>query len=1072
MNSARSAVIGGIVAAVVLGAAADASAQLDPLLFLKNTRPNVLLVVDTGNRMQRDAANDYYDPFTYTLQNLLWEGSLNVTPANTAAQYRRKYVNLAHSDFSVTTDKFVADTITAVRDLDPGNAFATFEAKTRLSVARVGLSEAIRENQTAVRFGLIKMRQVNPHMPTAAQSPNVYPVRVSDPNEQTSETGGAGKWRITRPIVDSSNGTVATVQTPLVKADAATANSDVLTILNRVPSDANALIPAGNDAVNILDTPVEYMLDDAKSEAARLIAADTACRNTAVVLVVGGGEGTTAASQNPQGKASQFVNVSGRRVPIYVVAIAPPAAAVAQLQAIATNSGGQYFEITQAMVDAVTPGQPIPEVVRAVNLAVQHTFASLTDFNTAPTVQLPYGPSTEYQVTSPIIGTVNLDNAKDISGASLPNSVITNTASGVVVPQRSNVMVTAGFAVPGGPLSPTVPGPGFEGRLRAFRVYKPVADSTKPSGWKFVSDGTRLWVARTPTAAEGARNIYTFVPGVGMIPFDATAHAADLQPYLRTSSVAETAALIDFIRALPLGAVVDSTPAIMDPPSLDPPPDSDYPGFQANNKDRRSLVWVGLNDGMLHAIDGRTGIEVYAFIPFNLLPKLRALRVGQSIDKFLFFADGSPKVADVKVGGVWRSYLIIGEGPGGTFYQALDVTLDGMATTVSPTSDSISTVLSYFTDPSRVEFKWSFPSYTDFDYTINYATSPYGDVKASASALEKSVGQTWSDPAVGQVESTSGKYVVLTGSGFLPYSVQQQANRGGTVAGTTFYMIDLETGTVPSADWYRNVGSDGTAETVDNCATNLSPGKGCVEIKNALQADPVATGPPDSRFITAAYIGDLDGRLWRLDIGLDAGLNATIKSGPLKLFDAGAAHPLFSSLAVVNVGGTQQYVFFGSGSDLLPSIGVSQSYKLYGVLDSGTTGTAKFALDLTAVDGSGDDEKVTAYPAVAGDIVFFTTTSFKPATPCTAPDANLYALTFIGGAAYTGGATSSSSKKGGGGGQKISTVTGARATAPFIVDRHLAFGAGGNVEMFGDPEGFNNGIGQVGVRILSWREVR
>jgi len=26
--------------------------------------------------------------------------------------------------------------------------------------------------------------------------------------------------------------------------------------------------------------------------------------------------------------------------------------------------------------------------------------------------------------------------------------------------------------------------------------------------------------------------------------------------------------------------------------------------------------------------------------------------------------------------------------------------------------------------------------------------------------------------------------------------------------------------------------------------------------------------------------------------------------------------------------------------------------------------------------------------------------------------------------------------------------------------------------MFGDPNDFNNGVGQAGVRILSWREVR
>ena len=31
---------------------------------------------------------------------------------------------------------------------------------------------------------------------------------------------------------------------------------------------------------------------------------------------------------------------------------------------------------------------------------------------------------------------------------------------------------------------------------------------------------------------------------------------------------------------------------------------------------------------------------------------------------------------------------------------------------------------------------------------------------------------------------------------------------------------------------------------------------------------------------------------------------------------------------------------------------------------------------------------------------------------------------------------------------------------------------GTNLQVFGDTEDFNNGVGQAGVRILSWREVR
>jgi hypothetical protein len=362
-----------------------------------------------------------------------------------------------------------------------------------------------------------------------------------------------------------------------------------------------------------------------------------------------------------------------------------------------------------------------------------------------------------------------------------------------------------------------------------------------------------------------------------------------------------------------------------------------------------------------------------------------------------------------------------------------------------------------------------------FDHTISTTAAPYGDIGSSASSVEKSVGQSWSDPAVGEAVNASGKFMVIAGSGFLPYSQQQGSNRSNVVAGTTLYIIDIETGLVVSS---KDVGSDGTAETVDDCAAVNN----CQVMKNALQADPVATGPPDSRYINRAYIGDLDGRVWRFNIATDAVGAPYFSASPTMLYNAsltgghgsakkvGATQPLFSSMASVTVGGTQQYIFFGTGSDLLPSNGVNQAYQLIGFLDDGGTGVESFTYSLTTVANStANEEKVTAFPAVAGDIVFFTTTTFKPATPCVLPDANLYALTYIGGPAYdtTGDDTVKSNDS-----TKVSTVTGVRATAPFVVDQHLVFAAGDKVEMFGDPNDYNNGVGQVGVRILSWREVR
>jgi hypothetical protein len=199
-------------------------------------------------------------------------------------------------------------------------------------------------------------------------------------------------------------------------------------------------------------------------------AANRTCRNTIVVLITGGkdsGDATYTAAHNAATTASSFASVSSggvtRRVPIVVVAVKPAAADVASLQAIATNSGGQYFSATTAF-----------EVTAAVDRAVQQGFSRSADFDTSTV--------SEYSPVSPIVATVNLKNGRDANGNSLPNTDITANPGGQNLQQRSNFLLTAGFTLPG-----------FDGVLRAFRSYKPVVDSTKPTGWKFVNDGTRLW---------------------------------------------------------------------------------------------------------------------------------------------------------------------------------------------------------------------------------------------------------------------------------------------------------------------------------------------------------------------------------------------------------------------------------------------------------------------------------------------------------------------------------------------------------------------------------------------------
>jgi hypothetical protein len=1063
----------------VLGALlapAPAYAQLDPLLFLKNTQPNVILAIDTSYRMQRDADDTYYDPGTY--QKDAFEDAFDLAGGSVSKTYRRKFFELTHSNLNDANEKFLAAVIRGVGD-QQGAAYATFYERTRLAIARRGLVQAIDDNLTSARFSLVRMRQAAANMSTG----NENPVVITDDFEQ-QQTGDAGtnKWKITRNLVASTNSS-QTTSGLINTAD----NAAVKTILNRNVFDLTSpkLLPGGVDTIVQRDTPVGLLLDDARAHASTLINADVAaggCRNTIVVLVVGGGEGTIN-PQNLKTKAASFKNVNGRRVPLYVVALFPRAAEVESLQEIAAESGGQYFEVSEDMVEAALANATasalfpsVPEVVRAVNTAVQHAFVELTKFNTAPTPALPYGPSSEHQVTSPIVGTVNLRGATKLTAAGgtelLPDSETYLLKGTTEVPQRSNVLVTSGFTLPG-----------FSAKLRAFRVYKAIEDDTQPSGFKFVQDGSRLWEQSTPAA--GSRNLFTVLPGSSqLVPFTA-ANVDLLDEYL---NVSDPATLIEWVRAMPMGAVVGSTPAFLDIPSLDPPPDATYPGFREANQDRRALIFIGANDGIMHALDARSGLEVWGFIPFNLLPKLRALRYGQSLDAFKYYVDSSPKISDVKIGDEWRTFLFFGQGPGGTFYNTLDVTLENINDSVPEDSSNTVALLSHFADENAIKWKWSFPRLTSFDPEIATTTAPYGELKAAAAtAVEQSIGESWSDPAIGQVVSEEGPYVMVVGSGYLKYSVQNTYRTGAARSGTTFYVFNVANGAVLGS---RDVGSDNFAENFNDCRT----ANDCRKMKNALQMDPVATGPSDQRFITTAYIGDLDGRVWKFALGLDG--STLSMPAPTQLYDAGAEYPLFASMATVNVGGSSQYLFLGTGSDLLPSpdaVNKQQTSSLLVLLDSGSSASKKAEILLEKIDGAAGEEKVTTFPAVAGDIVFFTTTTYNVTTPCTPYSANLYAFTFIGGPAYdtnndgklssgiTGATGGTGGKKGSGstGGttttadnQKVFSIAGKRATAPFIVDQHLVFSTDGTIQMFGNPEDFNNGVGQAGVRILSWRTVR
>lgn len=96
------------------------------------------------------------------------------------------------------------------------------------------------------------------------------------------------------------------------------------------------------------------------------------------------------------------------------------------------------------------------------------------------------------------------------------------------------------------------------------------------------------------------------------------------------------------------------------------------PFFADGRRGRVPAVYVGADDGMLHAFSARTGEELFAYVPRALFPWLAAYTSPDHVPRSL--VDGSATVAEVQwADGAWRSVLVSGMGGGATGVLALDV---------------------------------------------------------------------------------------------------------------------------------------------------------------------------------------------------------------------------------------------------------------------------------------------------------------------------------------------------------------------------------------------------------------
>ncbi len=138
-----------------------------------------------------------------------------------------------------------------------------------------------------------------------------------------------------------------------------------------------------------------------------------------------------------------------------------------------------------------------------------------------------------------------------------------------------------------------------------------------------------------------------------------------------------------------LGDIIGSQPLYVGPPQRKYQ-DAGHSAFRLAQRGRTPMVYVGGNDGMLHAFyaevdPAATGTEgqmlvqtaareAWAFVPTTVMPELPRLASISYEGGHRYFVDGSPVMADIQAGGTWKTILVGGFNKGGKGYYALDIT--------------------------------------------------------------------------------------------------------------------------------------------------------------------------------------------------------------------------------------------------------------------------------------------------------------------------------------------------------------------------------------------------------------
>lgn len=322
----------------------------------------------------------------------------------------------------------------------------------------------------------------------------------------------------------------------------------------------------------------------------------------------------------------------------------------------------------------------------------------------------------------------------------------------------------------------------------------------------------------------------------------------DRLDYLRGNKSKEGAPFRRRYRSL--GDVVNSGIQYVGAPSAVQNLGSGYATFVTTNKDRQAALYVGANDGMLHAFDASSGNELFAYIPSWLGPKLSALTDPGYLHQA--YVDATPVIGDAQTSTsstpAWKTVLVSGTGGGGRGVFALDVS-----------------------DPSTFaadKVMWEFTQANDKD--MGYVLGKPRIVKLRT------------DDGSGGTGTPTDRWFAMVPAGVNNYTQQDASDDNFSRTGApTIFLLALDK---PTGDAWTSTGSS------PNYYKISLPFDATLAITNPtgiINLEAYMNGSGVTQYV---YAGDLHGRLWALDFTKFDATGWT--SGQLSRFSTGSAGSL------------------------------------------------------------------------------------------------------------------------------------------------------------------------------------